>query len=97
MDIVPKNEFISLNTLETYIERYPEDAEKWVEFIRNPEEEEQKAKLRRTRRIREELNEDLYKLNSDLHNIESDVPIEHYNDVCLFCKMQILLRSLNQE
>jgi hypothetical protein len=86
MDIVPKNEFISLNTLETYIERYPEDAEKWVEFIRNPEEEEQKAKLRRTRRIREELNEDLYKLNSDLHNIESDVPIEHYNDGCLFCK-----------
>jgi hypothetical protein len=84
MDIVPKNEFISLNTLETYIERYPEDAEKWLEFIRDPSEEE--SKLRRSRYIRGEINEGLYKLNSDLHNIESEVPIEHYNDGCLFCK-----------
>ena len=86
MDIVPKNEFISLTTLETYIEKYPEDAEKWVEFIR-PTEEEEEGKLRRSRiYINDELNEDLYKLNSDLHNIESDVPIEHHNDGCLFCK-----------
>jgi len=85
MDIVPKNEFISLNTLETYIEKYPEDAEKWVEFIQ-PLEDQDKTKLRRTRYIRDDLNEDLYKLNSDLHNIESDAPIEHYNDGCLFCK-----------
>jgi len=85
MDIVPKNEFISLNTLETYIEKYPEDAEKWVEFIQ-PLEDQDKTKLRRTRYIRDDLNEDLYKLNSDLHNIETDAPIEHYNDGCLFCK-----------
>jgi hypothetical protein len=84
MDIVPKNEFISLNTLETYIEQYPEDAEKWLEFIRDPSEEE--SKLRRSRYIRGEINEGIYKLNSDLHNIESEVPIEHYNDGCLFCK-----------
>jgi hypothetical protein len=85
MDIVPKNEFISLNTLETYIERHPEDAEKWIEFIREPEEE-QAEKLRRTRYIEGELNEGLYKINSDLHNLESEVPIEHYKDGCLFCK-----------
>ena len=85
MDIPPKNEFISVDTLETYIEKYPEDAEKWLEFIRGPVDEEP-AKLRRTRYTDKELNEDLYKTNSDLHNVESDVPIEHFNDGCLFCK-----------
>jgi hypothetical protein len=85
MDIVPKNEFISLDKLESYIERYPEDTEKWLEFIRDPAEDE--IKLRKiTRYIDRELNEDLYKTNSDLHNIESEVPIEHYRDGCLFCK-----------
>lgn len=83
MDIVPKNEFISLDKLETYIEKYPEDAEKWLEFIQPSEEEE---KLRRTRHLATELNADLYKISSDLHNIESEVPIQHYNDGCLFCK-----------
>lgn len=85
MDIVPKNEFISLDTLETYIERYPEDAEKWLEFIRGPEEE-QKSKLRRSRFMSAELNDDLYTTNSDLHNNASEIPIEHYNDGCMFCK-----------
>jgi len=85
MDIVPKNEFISLDKLESYIEKYPEDAEKWLDFIREPEEE-SKGKLRRTRNTTGELNEDLYKLNSDIQIVESEVPIEHYNDGCLFCK-----------
>ena len=86
MDIVPKNEFISLDTLETYIERYPEDTEKWLEFIRGPEDEEVAKIRRRQLYIDNELNQDIYKLNSDLHNVASEVPIEHYNDGCLFCK-----------
>jgi hypothetical protein len=87
MDIVPKNEFISLTTLETYIEKYPEDAEKWLEFIRDPKEE-PNGKLRRSSRryLADELDNEIYKNNSDLHNLESDAPIEHYNDGCLFCK-----------
>ena len=85
MDIPPKNEFISVDTLSEYIERYPEDAEKWLEFIRDPVDEED-DKIRRIIYINNEINEDLYKLNSDLHNIESDVPIKHHNDGCLFCK-----------
>lgn len=85
MDIVPKNQFISLDTLETYIEKYPEDTEKWVEFIKDPAEE-QKGKLRRTRHFQGELDNEIYKVNDDLHNVESEVPIEHYRDGCLFCK-----------
>jgi hypothetical protein len=77
MDIVPKKQFISLDTLETYIERYPEDAEKWLEFIKEPEGEPI------TGHAQDELDNEIYKLNL---NIESDVPIEHYNDGCLFCK-----------
>jgi hypothetical protein len=85
MDIVPKNEFISLDKLESYIERYPEDAEKWLEFIKDPAEE-YKGKLRRTRYVDVDTNSELYKTNEDLHTIESEVPIEHYKDGCLFCK-----------
>lgn len=85
MDIPPKNEFISVDTLADYIERYPEDAEKWLEFIRDPAEEHVKRR-RRTRYYDKELNEELYKTSDDLHNVESDLPIEHYNDGCLFCK-----------
>ena len=47
MDIPPKNEFISVETLEQYIERYPEDVEKWLEFIRDPAEEQVKIRRRR--------------------------------------------------
>lgn len=85
MDIVPKNQFISLDTLETYIEKYPEDAEKWLEFIQDPAKDQEKKQLRRyPGNIDTEA--DLYKTNEDLYNLESDVPIEHYKDGCLFCK-----------
>lgn len=83
MDIVPKNEFISLNTLEKYIEKYPEDAEKWLEFIQAPVEDQ--PTLRRYARD-VDTNNELYKSNSDLYNLASEVPVEHYNDGCLFCK-----------
>lgn len=84
MDIVPKNEFIPLEILETYIEKYPEDAEKWLEFIKDPSEHQ--GPLRRRYPGEVDTNNELYKTNEDLHNIESEVPIEHYNDGCLFCK-----------
>lgn len=85
MDIEPKNQFVSLDILEKYIEKYPEDAEKWLEFIQDPAEH-PRVRLRRSEFRQVELNNELYKTNEDLHNVESDIPIEHYNDGCLFCK-----------
>ena len=85
MDIVPKNQFVSLDILEKYIEKYPEDAEKWLEFIKGPLEE-STEKLRRRYPGDVDINNEIYKTHDDLHNIESDVPIEHHNDGCLFCK-----------
>lgn len=85
MDIPPKNEFVSIDTLEKYIEKYPEDAEKWLEFIKDPAEEENKIR-RITSYPNMDVNEEIYKIYLDLHNVESDVPIEHYKDGCLYCK-----------
>jgi len=85
MDIVPKNEFISLETLETYIEKYPEDAEKWLEFIQDPAETEIKRR-RRTAYPNIDVNEEIYKIYEELHNIEAEKPIDNYKDGCLFCK-----------
>jgi hypothetical protein len=92
MDITPNTNNISLDILEKYIERYPEDTEKWLDFIRDPAEdvlsrpENNLYGERRVRRVREELNEELYKKYSDLQNVVSEVPIENYRDGCLFCK-----------
>jgi len=92
MDITPQTNGISLDILEKYIERYPEDAEKWLEFIRDPAEDvlsRPENIIRRRRRLRQiggEINEELYKKYSDLHSVPSEVPIEHYRDGCLFCK-----------
>jgi hypothetical protein len=85
MDIVPKNEFISLETLETYIEKYPEDAEKWLEFIHDPEESEKKRRRRATY-PNIDVNEEIYKIYEELHNVEAEKPIDDYKDGCLFCK-----------
>ena len=38
------------------------------------------------RQVRGELNEELYKKYSDLQNVVSEAPIDHYRDGCLFCK-----------
>ena len=86
MDILPKNHFVSLDILEKYIERYPEDAEKWLEFIQEPSEHDERVRLRRTRHTPGEPTNEIYKTNSNVYNVPSDVPIEHYNDGCLFCK-----------
>jgi len=85
MDIPPKNEIISVDVLEQYIEKYPEDVEKWLEFIKDPAEDEI-HKRRRVIRHHSDLNQEIYKANSDLHTVETNVPIEHYQDGCLFCK-----------
>ena len=92
MDITPNTNNISLDILEKYIERYPEDTEKWLDFIRDPAEdvllrpENYLVGQRRVRQVGGELNEELYKKYSDLQNVVSEVPIENYRDGCLFCK-----------
>jgi len=92
MDITPNTNNISLDILEKYIERYPEDTEKWLDFIRDPAEdvllrpENNLYGERRVRQVGEELNEELYKKYSDLQNVASEVPIDNYRDGCLFCK-----------
>lgn len=85
MDIVPKNEFISLDTLEKYIERYPEDTEKWLEFVKDPAEDILERR-KRTSYPNIDINEEIYKIYEELHNIEAQKPIEHFTDGCLFCK-----------
>ncbi len=86
MDIEPKNQFVSIDILSEFIELHPEDAEKWLEFIRDPAEE-QTGKIRRRRYLGDiDTTNEIYKTHEDLHNVESEVPIEHYNDGCLFCK-----------
>jgi len=87
MDIAPKNQFVSLKTLETYVEKYPEDAAKWLEFINIPED----TDIRRLRR--NPLDDTL--INAINTSVESvpDIPIEHYRDGCLFCKKSWLQTS----
>lgn len=85
MDIPPKNEFVSIDILENYIEKYPEDAEKWLEFIKDPAEDEV-TRRRRTSYPNMDVNAEIYKIHSELHTIEAEKPIDHYNDGCLFCK-----------
>ncbi|NDB83900.1 MAG: hypothetical protein EB127_14430 [Alphaproteobacteria bacterium] len=91
MDILPETNSISLDTLEKYIERHPEDAEKWLEFIRDPAENailygNQGERRRWIRREVGEINEELYNKCLDLHSVPSEVPVEHYRDGCLLCK-----------
>jgi len=83
MDEVPENTIISLDTLERFIEKYPEDAEKWLEFIRVPPDD-PLSRLRRN--VAGNLNEDILRINTDLYNIEPITPIDHFNDGCLHCK-----------
>jgi len=80
-----ENEIIQLPTLERYIEKYPEDAEKWLEFIKedvgieNPENPE-------IVRQRGPLDDDLLKFYKEFHNTRADNPIDNHSDGCLFCK-----------
>lgn len=82
MDIPPKNEFVSLSVLEEYIEKYPEDAEKWLEFIKDPAEEE----LRRRRNyVYHEMNNEILEETIN-RTLPSDTPVTCEKDGCLFCK-----------
>ena len=84
MDLAPEDAFISLSTLETYIEKYPEDAEKWLEFLHSKENTQ--PRNRRHMLTRDRLPAELLEphVNTIIPNTES--PIEDYNDGCLLCK-----------
>ena len=83
MDIEPENEYISLETLENYIEQYPEDAEKWLKFLDDTPES--TYPLRRRRVTDAELNPEFFKMNVEVMQ-ESDTPIHNYEVGCLHCK-----------
>jgi len=78
-----ENEIIQLPTLERYIEKYPEDADKWLEFIK---EDKIIDEIHNRDRQRHPLNRDLLTLYKVFHNTRADNPIDNHNDACLFCK-----------
>jgi len=80
MDIVPTDVFVPLSVLEEYIEKHPEDAEKWLEFIDIPEE-----KIL-PRRIYGELNEELVTQTEELHRSVPEIQVESYTEGCLYCR-----------
>jgi hypothetical protein len=81
MDFKPENEFVSLSTLETYIEKYPEDAEKWLEFIKMQDESDEPRRYRRG-----EINQEIKDTQKRIIEKNMDSPIDHFNDGCLYCK-----------
>jgi len=78
MDLEPENEFISFSKLESYIEKYPEDAEKWLEFIKIPE-------IKHDYR-RNEVDQDILETQRNVIQKETNSPIDNFNDGCLYCK-----------
>jgi len=86
MDIEPEDAFISLTTLEQYIEKYPEDAEKWLEFL-NVNKSTANINRMNIHRINTDLpSAELLEPHINLINPITDRPVEHYNDGCLLCK-----------
>jgi len=83
MDIEPENQYISLETLENYIEQHPEDAEKWLKFMDDTPES--IYPLRRRRPIDPELNPEILTANLETTKT-SDTPIDNYQAGCLHCK-----------
>ena len=82
MDIPPQNQFVSLDKLEAYIERYPEDAGKWMEFL----DIEKKGMYPYKPRVADELL-DMERMRRHTDEIEeSGNPITHFSEGCLFCK-----------
>ena len=74
--LINLNDHFNLALLETYIEDYPEDAEKWMEFL----EARDKIKHIKPRAVRDE------RLTIDPgSDVEGDLP-EDYENVCLKCK-----------
>lgn len=78
-----ENEIIQLPTLERYIEKYPEDTEKWLEFIK---EDKITDEINKRAQQRLPLDQDLLTLYKIFHNTRADNPINNHNDACLFCK-----------
>jgi hypothetical protein len=85
MDIPPKNQFVSLDKMEAYIEKYPEDAGKWLEFLDNNEEDTIYPYKRRIRKP-EDLNQDLLNQNTSLLEEPVSITVTNFSEGCLFCK-----------
>ena len=85
MDIPPVNQFVSLEKLETFIEKYPEDAEKWLEFLDDTKDKDTIYPYKRRIRREEDLNQEILNVQTEILK-SSDVPVEHFSEGCLFCK-----------
>jgi hypothetical protein len=79
--IIPENEFISMNTLERYIEKHPEDAEKWYEFVN----EKIPDNIRRFR-YRDSNNESTIQDLREIYLLAPVNPVESHIDGCLVCR-----------
>jgi hypothetical protein len=85
MDIPPTNKFVSLEKMEAFIEKYPEDAEKWLEFLDDTKERDTIYPYRRRIRRAEDLNQEILKQESEIME-NTEVPITHFSEGCLFCR-----------
>jgi len=87
MDLEPEDAFISLSTLEAYIEKHPEDAEKWLDFL--PTAFKLAMTPRQTiyaRSSRDPPAAELLEPHINIITPNTETPIEHYLDGCLVCK-----------
>ena len=82
MDLEPEDTFITLSTLEKYIEKYPEDAEKWVEFIGDINVRPRNTVIK----PRDLPAAALVEPHANIITPTTESPIEHYKDGCLLCK-----------
>lgn len=87
MDLEPEDAFISVSTLESYIEKHPEDAEKWLDFLPTA------FKLAMTprhtiyaRSSREPPSAELLEPHVNILTPNTETPVNHYHDGCLVCK-----------
>lgn len=85
MDIPPTNQFVSLEKMESFIEKYPEDADKWLEFLDDSKDVNPIYPYKRRIRKAEDLNQELMKEQSEILE-KPEIPITHFSEGCLFCK-----------
>jgi hypothetical protein len=87
MDLEPEDTFISLSTLEKYIEKYPEDAEKWREFLDMKDETHMGPRDHiYSPTPRDPPTAELVEPHANIITPTSESPVEHYKDGCLLCK-----------
>jgi len=85
MDIPPTNQFVSLEKMEAFIEKYPEDAQKWLEFLDDTKEPDTVYPYKRRITREQDLNQDI--LNEQVVILDPpQVPITQFSEGCLFCK-----------